>query len=147
MSDIYSIVGSSLAAENMRMAAIASNLANVNSIAAPGTRPYRAVETVFQAAEIGTDDTGPSADDGDATAPDLGVNVAAQVQSNGPPVQKYDPSSPYADADGYVTGSNVNQADEMVNLIDSSSTYSASVAVLQQASKIDQQLISSFQVT
>jgi flagellar basal-body rod protein FlgC len=146
MADIFSIVGSSLAAENARMAGIASNLANIDSIAAPGAQPYRAEETVFQAADVGPDDTGSNVDDGDTTAPDLGVSVVGEVQSNAPSVQKYDPTSPYANADGYVTGSNVNQADEMVNLIDSSNTYSASVAVLQQASKIDQQLISSFQV-
>jgi flagellar basal-body rod protein FlgC len=68
------------------------------------------------------------------------------VQSNTQPTQKYDPGSPYADAKGYVTGSNVSQVDEMVNLIDSSNSYSASVAMLQQTSRIDQQMISSFQV-
>lgn len=146
MADIFSIVGSSLSAQNMRMGAIASNLANVNSIAAPGAAPYRAVETVFEAAQVGPGDTGPDADDGGADAPDLGVSVAAQVQSNAPLAHKYDPASPYADASGYITGSNVNEADEMVNLVDSSNTYAASVAVLQQASKIDQQIISSFQV-
>jgi flagellar basal-body rod protein FlgC len=34
----------------------------------------------------------------------------------------------------------------MVDLIDSSNSYSASVAVLQQATRVDQQLISSIQV-
>lgn len=147
MADIFSIVGSSLTAQNMRMGAIASNLANVNSIAAPGTQPYRAVETVLEAAPVGPSDTGPEADDSATGTPDLGVSVATQVQSNAPLARKYDPSSPYADGSGYVTGSNVSEADEMVNLVDSSNTYAASVAVLQQASKIDQQIISSFQVS
>ncbi len=35
----------------------------------------------------------------------------------------------------------------MVNMIDSSNAYSASVAMMQQASRLDQQMISSFQVT
>jgi flagellar basal-body rod protein FlgC len=78
---------------------------------------------------------------------DMGVSVAGTVQSNATPQQKYDPGNPYADANGYVTGSNVSQADEMVNLIDSSNSYAASVAVLQQASRIDQQMLSSFQVS
>ncbi len=59
---------------------------------------------------------------------------------------KYDPGNPYADAAGYVTSSNVSPVEEMVNMIDSSHSYSASVAMLQQASRIDQQMISSFQV-
>jgi flagellar basal-body rod protein FlgC len=35
----------------------------------------------------------------------------------------------------------------MVDLIDSSNSYSASVAVLQEASRVDQQMLSSFQVS
>ncbi|GLR67529.1 flagellar basal-body rod protein FlgC [Acidocella aquatica] len=137
-SDIFGIVGSALAAQNARMGAIASNLANVDSITPPGAAPYRAHEVVFEAAPV-TGMNGGTAD--------MGVQVAGVLQSNAPPVQKYDPSSPYANTKGYVTGSNVSQVNEMVDLIDSSSSYSASVAVLQQASRIDQQMLASFQVS
>ncbi|WP_297371409.1 flagellar basal body rod protein FlgC [Acidocella sp.] len=142
MTDIFSIIGSSLNAQNQRMAAIASNLANANSITKPGQQPYRAQEVVFSAAPV-VDGEGGGTGSG---ATDLGVQVAANVQSNAPAVQTYDPGSPYADKQGYVTGSNVNQVDEMVNMIDSSNSYSASVALLQQSVKIDQQIISAFQV-
>jgi flagellar basal-body rod protein FlgC len=143
-SDIFGIVGSALNAQNARMAAIASNLANADSITPPGGTPYRAQEVVFEAAPVAGDSN--SGFGSDSTT-DMGVSVADTVQSNAAPQQKYDPGSPYADANGYVTGSNVSQADEMVNLIDSSNSYSASVAVLQQASRIDQQMLSSFQVS
>jgi flagellar basal-body rod protein FlgC len=136
-NDIFSIVGSALDAQNARMGAIASNLANADSVTPQGGQPYRAREVVFQAARVTNADE-PS---------DLGVTVDGTVQSNAPPVQKFDPGSPYANAKGYVTGSNVSQVDEMVDLIDSSNSYAASVAVLQQASRIDQQMISSFQVS
>jgi len=145
-SDIFGIVGSALEAQNARMGAIASNLANVDSITPPGATPYRAHEVVFEAAPVAAGNTGVGAESNEAS-PDLGVNVLGTVQSNAPLKTQYDPSSPYADAQGYVTGSNVSQADEMVDLIDSSSSYSASVAVLQQASRVDQQMISSFQVS
>jgi flagellar basal-body rod protein FlgC len=88
--------------------------------------------------------------DGDAAgsmSADMGVVVAGTVLSNAPPVQKYDPGSPYADAKGYVTGSNVSQTGQMVDLIDASNSYAASIAVLQQASRVDQQMLSSFQVS
>lgn len=140
MSDgIFSIIGSALNAQDMRMSAIASNLANASSVAKPGEQPYRAHEVVFQAAPV-------VGEDGDNSA-DLGVQVAGVVQSNAPPTTKYDPGSPYADAKGYVTGSNVSPVEQMVDMIDSSNSYSASVALLQQASRIDQQMIDSFQVT
>jgi flagellar basal-body rod protein FlgC len=141
-SDIFGIVGSALDAQNTRMATIASNLANVDSIAAPGSAPYRAHEVVFTAAPAGNDSMG---DDSGTIA--AGVSVAGTVLSNAPPKESYDPSSPYANAQGYVTGSNVSQVEQMVDLIDSSSSYSASVAMLQAASRVDQQMLSSFQVS
>jgi flagellar basal-body rod protein FlgC len=141
-SDIFSIAGSALNAQDMRMAAIAANLANVDSVTKPGEQPYRAHELVFQAAQ----QAGTNYPDG-ADVPDPGVQVEGTVQSNAQPTRTYNPGSPYADPSGYVTGSNVSQVDEMVNMIDSSNAYSASVAMLQQASRLDQQIISSFQVT
>jgi len=147
-SDIFSIIGSALDAQNMRMGAIASNLANVDSITPPGEQPYRAHELVFSASPVtgsAYNGTGTGLADGTGSA-DLGVQVVDTVQSNADPVQKYEPGNPYANAQGYVTGSNVSQVDEMVNLIDSTNSYSASVALLEQNSRIDQQIISSFQV-
>jgi flagellar basal-body rod protein FlgC len=145
-SDIFSIAGSALEAQNARMGAIASNLANVDAVTPPGGTPYRAHEVVFEAAPVMTGDAGSGAADM-AASPDLGVNVLGTVQSNAAPKTQYDPGSPYADAQGYVTGSNVSQTDQMVDLIDSSNSYAASVAVLQQASRIDQQMLASFQVS
>ena len=75
------------------------------------------------------------------------MQVTGSVTSGAPAVQKYDPGNPLADANGYVTGSNVSQVNEMVDLIDSSNSYAASVAMLQSASRVDQQILSSFQVT
>lgn len=140
MSDgVFSIIGSALNAQDMRMSAIASNLANASSIAKPGEEPYRAHEVVFQAAPVGGDSSG--------NGESLGVQVAGVVQSNAPPTMKYDPGSPYANAQGYVTGSNVSPVEEMVNMIDSTNSYSASVALLQQTTRIDEDMINSFQVT
>ena len=157
MADIYSIVGSALDAQNARMGTIASNLANADSVTPPGGTSYRAHEVVFQAAPLDNSD-GASADDGEiatdgsdaAGAPDtsaLGVTVAGTVLSNAAPTQNYEPGSPYADANGYVTGSNVSQVGQMVDLIDSSNSYGAAVAVLQQAGRVDQQMLSSFEVS
>lgn len=143
-SDIFSIAGSALEAQNARMGAIASNLANVDAITPPGGTPYRAHEVVFSAAPVADDSSSGAAD---MASPDLGVSVLGTLQSNAAPKTQYDPGSPYADAQGYVTGSNVSQVDEMVDLIDSSNSYAASVAVLQQASRIDQQMLASFQVS
>jgi flagellar basal-body rod protein FlgC len=170
MTDLYSIIGSALDAQNARMSVIASNLANADSVTPPGGTPYRAHEVVFQAApldpagddaadgatadsgQIATDasgntDGGIGAGAGAASGADLGVSVVGTVLSNAAPAQNYDPGNPYADANGYVTGSNVSQVGQMVDLIDSSNSYAASVAVLQQAGRVDQQMLSSFEVS
>lgn len=152
MADIFSIVGSALAAQNARMGVIASNLANVDSVASPGNAPYRAHQVVFEAAPVtGGDTADASFTTGDGTeagaAGGLGVRVLGTVLSNAPPVRNYQPSSPYADANGFVTGSNVSQVGQMVDLVNSSNSYAASIAVLQQASRVDQQMLSSFQVS
>jgi flagellar basal-body rod protein FlgC len=157
MADIFSIVGSAMDAQDMRMGIIASNLANADSVTPPGGTSYRAHEVVFQATspdnsdnqlasadQIATDGTDM---DGASAPSDIGVRVAGTVSSNAPPAQNYDPGNPYADAKGYVTGSNVSQVGQMVDLIDSSNSYAADVAVLQQAGRVDQQMLSSFQVS
>lgn len=136
---IFSIIGSALNAQDLRMSAIASNLANASTVTKPGRQPYRAHEVVFQADPVAS---------GDIDGPEnMGVQVVGVVQSNAPPTLKYDPGSPYANGKGYVTGSNVSPVEEMVNMIDSSNSYSDSIAMLQQESRIDQQMINSFQVS
>ncbi|OYV43781.1 MAG: flagellar basal body rod protein FlgC [Acidocella sp. 20-57-95] len=123
------------------MSAIASNLANVDSIAPPGTKPYQAHEVVFSANDAASNDGG------DGAQTNIGVSVVGTVLSNAPAKRQYDPGNPYADANGYISGSNVSQVGQMIDLIDSTNSYSASIAVLQQASRVNQQILSSFQVS
>ena len=40
--NVFNIAGSALTAQSMRLNAVASNLANVDSIAGPDGKPYRA---------------------------------------------------------------------------------------------------------
>ncbi len=47
-----------------------------------------------------------------------------------------DPSHPAADADGYVTYSNVNAVEEMVNMISSSRSYQNNIEVMSTAKSL-----------
>lgn len=129
---IISIVGGGLLAQRERLALIASNLANADSIATPGGQPYRAIEPVFETVPLGNSGNGVST-----------VAVAETVQSSAPPQLKYDPGNPYADRQGYVTASNVSQEQQMIDLIDATQNYSAEIAVLDQSSKLGQSMIQS----
>jgi flagellar basal-body rod protein FlgC len=122
-----SIAGSGMSAESERLSAIASNIANANS-AAGGGQPYRAREVVFQATSIYGDD------DQEATSRGLsGVRVAAVVESNAPTHTIYDPSSSFADANGYVQMPNVNPVDEMVNMLSAQQDYQANLEAFNVA--------------
>jgi flagellar basal-body rod protein FlgC len=125
-----SIAGSGMAAESERLTAVASNIANANSIGtSPGTA-YRAREVVFQAVSAGDGDDNP------ATAGMDGVAVAGIVESAAPLRTSYDPSSPFADANGYVTMPNVNSVEEMVNMISAQQDYQANLEAFNVAKSL-----------
>lgn len=122
---VFLIAGSGMSAETQRLSAIASNIANADSTANSSGQPYRAREVVFQATPI---DSSEGDDSSSSSAAGMsGVRVAGVVQSQQPLRDVYDPSSPYANANGYVQMPNVNPVDEMVNMISATRNYQANV--------------------
>lgn len=117
---IFSVAGSALAAQSKRMNVTASNLANAESVAGPDGQPYRAKQVVFEV-------------DGAAGQQIGGVRVASVVDDPSPMKLVYDPKSPHANAQGYVSMSNVNVVEEMTNMISASRSYQANVEVLNTA--------------
>ncbi len=134
-----SIAGSGMSAESERLSAIASNIANANSAVGSGGQPYRAREVVFQAASIAGDDDG---NDETSSAGMDGVRVAAVVESDAPTRTVYDPTSTYADANGYVQMPNVNPVDEMVNMISAQQDYQANLEAFNVAKTLAQRTLS-----
>jgi len=130
--DVSAIIGSGLLADRERLSLISSNIANSNSVTAPGGQPYRALEPVF-AAEPALQ--GSAADR---------VTVTGIVQSAAPPRLVYRPDSPYADAKGYVRESNVDPVQQMTDLISTTQNYQADIAVLDQSTKLDRAMLQSF---
>jgi len=131
---VFLISGSGMSAETQRLSAIASNIANADSVANSSGQPYRAREVVFVATPIadGSDsDNGvkisAGSDNAAANAGMSGVHIAGVVESQQPLKQVYDPSSPYADGNGYIQMPNVNPVDEMVNMISATRNYQANL--------------------
>jgi flagellar basal-body rod protein FlgC len=62
------------------------------------------------------------------------VSTIREDQSAGRRV--HDPKHPGADADGYVTYSNVNPVEEMVNMISASRSYQNNVEVMSTAKSL-----------
>jgi flagellar basal-body rod protein FlgC len=144
---VLSIIGNGLLAQQSRLSLIASNIANADSIMTPGGQAYRALEPVFEALPPGSAEADSLGSDAFAAggSEDAAPTVAVveTVQSDAPPQVKYDPGNPFANAQGYVAGSNVSQAQQMVDLIDATQNYSAQIAVLGQSAKLDQAMIQS----
>lgn len=120
MFSIFNVSGSAVSAQSQRLNAVASNLANVEAVAGPDGKAFKARQVVFQ--------TVPMGDAGTA-----GVRVAQVTESQTPGRKVMDPSNPAADAQGYVTHSNVNAVEEMVNMISASRSYQNNIEVMNTA--------------
>jgi flagellar basal-body rod protein FlgC len=117
---IFNIAGSAMTAQSQRMNVTASNMANANSVAGPDGTPYRARQVIFEMASVPGQAIG-------------GVKVAKVIEDQTPMRMVHDPKNPLANADGYVSMSNVNVVEEMVNMISASRSYQANVEVLNTA--------------
>lgn len=115
--NVFSIAGSALSAQSARLNAVASNLANADSVAGSNGQPYRAKQVVFAATPVG--------DEGGQ-----GVRVTQVVESAAPLRLNYEPNSPFANEQGYVSMPNVNPVEEMVNMISASRSYQTNAEVM-----------------
>jgi len=123
MLQIFNISGSAVSAQAQRLNVVASNLANVDTVAGPDGQPYKARQVTFQTALVGASE--------DATS--AGVRVSQVSENQTPGRRVLDPKNPQADADGYVTYSNVSAVEEMVNMISASRSYQNNIEVMNTA--------------
>ncbi len=126
---IFNVSGSAVSAQSQRLNVVASNLANADAVAGPDGKPYKAREVVFQTQLV----------DADPTA--AGVRVAQVTEDNAPPRRIHDPSHPLADEQGFVTMSNVNVVEEMVNMISASRSYQTNIDVMNTAKTLLQKTL------
>ena len=123
MFNIFDVSGSAVSAQSQRLNVVASNLANADTVAGPDGNAYKARQVVFQTqlmGEIGS----------------AGVRVSTVQEDNSPGRRVHDPNTPGAGADGYVTYSNVNTVEEMVNMISASRSYQNNLEVMNTAKSL-----------
>jgi flagellar basal-body rod protein FlgC len=117
MLSIFHISGSAVSAQSQRLNVVASNLANADAVAGPDGQSYKARQVMFQTVPMNSEGR-------------QGVQVARIVESKEPGRKQHLPSHPNADEQGYVTYSNVNPVEEMVNMISASRAYQNNVEVM-----------------
>lgn len=120
LTNVFEIAGSAMTAQAQRLNVVASNLANADSVIGSTGKPYRAKQVVFSELAFGG-------------ATGSGVKVTGVTEDSSPGKQVYDPKNPLADAQGYVTGTNVSAVDEMVNMIAAARSYQNNVEMMNTA--------------
>lgn len=120
MMKIFNVAGSAVSAQSQRLNTVATNLANADTVAGPDGQSFKARQVMFQTVAMG--------DQGAA-----GVKVSEVIEDQTPGRRIHDPKHPQADADGYVTYSNVNAVEEMVNMMAASRSYQNNVEVMNTA--------------
>ena len=139
--DSLAVSGSALAAERQRSEIVAANLANAETTHTDAGGPYRRKEVVFQS---------PGASSFRLTLASMGhqlgpqpgsVNITEVVDDPTPPVMRYEPNHPDANADGYVAYPAINPVEEMVDLMSSVRSYQLNASAVAAAKQMIQQSI------
>jgi len=123
MFNVFNVSGSAASAQSQRLNVVASNLANADTVAGPDGQAYKARQVVFQTELMGA-------------AGAAGVRVSTITEDQAVGRRVHDPKHPGADAEGYVTYSNVNPVEEMVNMISASRSYQNNVEVMNTAKSL-----------
>jgi flagellar basal-body rod protein FlgC len=120
MFDVLDMGASGLTAQRTRMDTIAANILNIHTTRnARGEKvPYRRRFVVLAPGQ-----------GGDGNKP--GVHVDEIGQDPAPPVRRYEPGHPDADAQGYVNYPNIDLSIEYVNALEASRAYEANVTMLE----------------
>lgn len=114
LNNALRVSASGLSAERFRMDVISSNIANANSMRVNGVDPYRARRVVL-------------------TGDEEGVRIQSVEPDQSDFRREAEPGSPYADAEGFVTYSNVEPIIEMVDMMGASRAYEANITAFNSA--------------
>lgn len=123
------INASGLALERLKLDVISTNIANANTHQTAEVEAYRRKsvdfsESLKQVQQSQTDRLSPTRE------MSFGVKVDG-IRQDEAVITSYDPTNPSADENGYVEQSNVNVADEMVEMIEALRTYEANASSLE----------------
>ncbi|WP_373738323.1 flagellar basal body rod protein FlgC [Jeotgalibaca porci] len=123
--DALHISSSGLSLERLKLDTISTNIANVNTTRTEEGGPYQRKTVVFQEALKNS-----SHQLNLNNQKSFGVRTT-EIATDETVVMTYDPSHPDANAEGYVASSNVNMADEMVNMMNTIRAYEANATALE----------------
>ncbi len=132
------LTASALNAEKLRMQIIAQNIANANTTQTASGEPYRRQLVAFESVLNRSTGLEPS----DPASHLQGVRVSGVFDDLSEFKRIYNPDHPHADESGFVALPNVETAMEMVDMIASSRSYEANLAVMKTSRQLAKQAMS-----
>lgn len=129
MLKLFNIASSAMDAQQKRLTAVASNLANADSVSSNAQTGYRARRVVFELNPIG----------GDSNA--VGVQASKVVEDSRPMKAIYQPGNPLADDKGYVYAPNVDPVEEMADMMSANRSYQMNADLMNAAKQMAQKAI------
>lgn len=131
------VSGSALSAERQRAEVVAANMANAETTRTPEGGPYRRKEVVFSTSPTNSfrmllaNSGGELADSGTSA-----VRLTKVVEDQTPPLMRYEPGNPDANAEGYVAYPNINPVQEMADLMGAVRAYELNASAVSASKQI-----------
>jgi flagellar basal-body rod protein FlgC len=132
LNDVMDLAASGLAAQRARMAATASNLANAQTTRTGAGGPYQRRDPVFGVESLG----GPFASALERSF--QRVRLTGVALDARPPIERFDPAHPDADANGVVRLPNVDTVEELTNMLAAARSYEANLVVVRKVREMTQ---------
>jgi flagellar basal-body rod protein FlgC len=130
--DSLKIGSSALKAQQVRLNAISSNLANIETTRTPEGGPYQKKAVVFRTTPLSFDRDLEQNMRGAVQ----GVEVSRILTDPAPPKMIYDPSHPDAGSDGFVAKPNINLLEEITDMMTATRAYEANVTTIKSAKRM-----------
>ena len=117
--DSLRIAGSGLYSHRKWMDAVSDNIANINTVNAPGENAFQERMVVAEAVDYGSGQGG--------------VRVAGMALGDAEGRMVYEPGHELADADGYVRYPDIDLGEQMTQLLMAQRGYQANLATVERA--------------
>lgn len=130
--DSLHINASGLSLERLKLDTVSTNIANINTTRTEEGGPYIKKEVLFEESLKNSE----SSLTGRPEKKSFGVKATELAENAEDIVREYNPDHPDADEAGYVQLSNVNMADEMIDMITAQRTYDANVTAMNASKEM-----------
>jgi flagellar basal-body rod protein FlgC len=133
---MLAVSGSALTAERQRAEVVTSNMANMETTRTPEGGPYRRQLVLFRSRHM---PQFPALLTGFGNMAARGVRVDQVIADAKPPLQRFQPGHPDADAKGYVSYPAVDPVEDTADLMGAMRAYELNASAVQSTKTMIQQ--------